>query len=107
MTFGSGMVAISSVLRVPAKPGSKLVVPADGYYQVRGYASQYLAAQGLTVIPAATRDMGAAGAEAGVVLAESPANPGLDVVDLHQLAMQCHRRGAVPVIDNTTATPLG
>ena len=48
-----------------------------------------------------------ASADADVVLAETPANPGLDVVDLHHLAMTCRRRGATLVVDNTTATPLG
>src|SRR3954451_5016020 len=32
LTFDSGMAAITSALRVLAKPGTKLVVPADGYY---------------------------------------------------------------------------
>ena len=32
------MGAISAALRVLAKPGKTLVVPADGYYQVRGDA---------------------------------------------------------------------
>lgn len=45
--------------------------------------------------------------DADVVLAETPSNPGLDVVDLHHLAMQCRPRGALLVVDNTTATPLG
>jgi cystathionine gamma-lyase len=31
LTFGSGMAAITSALRVLAKSGTKLVVPADGY----------------------------------------------------------------------------
>ena len=31
--FGSGMAAISAVLRALAMPGSTVVVPADGYYQ--------------------------------------------------------------------------
>ncbi len=47
LTFGSGMAAITSVLRVLAKPRSTLVVPADGYYQVRRYAAEYLAPQGV------------------------------------------------------------
>ena len=42
-----------------------------------------------------------------MVLAETPSNPGLDVVDLHQLAMTCRARGSLLVVDNTTATPLG
>ena len=107
LTFGSGMAAISSVLRVLAKPGKKLVVPADGYNQVRRYAREYLAPQGVTVIEAACSQMCAAASDADVVLAETPANPGLDVVDLHRLAMDCRRRGSTLVVDNTTATPLG
>ena len=51
--------------------------------------------------------MCAAAADADVVLAETPANPGLDVVDLHRLALDCRRRGSTLVVDNTTATPLG
>ena len=47
LTFGSGMAAITAVLRVLAKPGTKLVVPADGYYQVRRYASESLAPLGV------------------------------------------------------------
>src|SRR5919106_2702869 len=71
LTFGSGMAAIASVLRVLAKPGRKLVVPADGYYQVRRYAAEYLAPQGVTVVEANSADMCAASADADVVLAET------------------------------------
>ena len=89
------------------KPGATLVVPADGYYQVRRYAIEYLAPQGITVIEAKCADMFDAASDADVVLAETPSNPGLDVVDLHRLAMTCRGRGATLVVDNTTATPLG
>ncbi|OBF34248.1 cystathionine gamma-lyase [Mycobacterium sp. ACS1612] len=107
LTFASGMAAITSALRVLVKPNSKLVVPSDGYYQVRRYAAEYLACQGVTVIEASSADMCAASTDADVVLAETPANPGLDVVDLHQLALGCRGRGAILIVDNTTATPLG
>jgi cystathionine gamma-lyase len=107
LTFGSGMAAITSVLRVLAKPGTNLVVPADGYHQVRRYAREYLAPLGVTVVEAPSSAMCAAAAGADVVLAETPANPGLDVVDLHRLAMDCRARGSTLVVDNTTATPLG
>ena len=107
LTFGSGMAAITAVLRVLAKPGIKLVVPADGYNQVRRYASEYLASLGVTVVEASCSTMCAEASDADVVLAETPANPGLDVVDLHRLAMDCRRRGSTLVVDNTTATPLG
>lgn len=107
LTFGSGMGAISSALRVLARPGTTLVVPADGYYQVRRYAAEYLAPLGVTVVEAAAVQMCAAAEHADVVLAETPVNPTLDVVDLHRLATICRSRGATLVVDNTAATPLG
>src|SRR4051812_482338 len=107
LTFGSGMAAITSALRVLARPGTTLVVPADGYYQVRRYAMESLAPQGVTVISASAEQMCDAASDADVVLAETPVNPTLDVVDLHRLGLICRRRGATLVVDNTTPTPLG
>jgi cystathionine gamma-lyase len=107
LTFGSGMAAITSVLRALAKPRSTVVVPADGYYQVRRYAAEYLAPHGVNVIEATCADIIDAASSADVVLAETPSNPGLDVVDLHSLALTCRERGAILVVDNTTPTPLG
>lgn len=107
LAFGSGMAAITSLLRVVAEPGTTLVVPADGYYQVRAYATEYLAPRGVSVVQARSGQMCEAARDADVVLAETPANPGLDVVDLHRLSMLCRPRGAVLIVDNTTATPLG
>jgi cystathionine gamma-lyase len=107
LTFGSGMAAITSVLRTLVKPGATLVVPADGYYQVRKYAAESLAPHGVTVVAAHATEMCAAAADADVVLAESPVNPTLDVVDLHRLATTCRGRGVTLVVDNTAATPFG
>ncbi|MDT5177032.1 MAG: cystathionine gamma-lyase [Mycobacterium sp.] len=107
LSFGSGMAAITSVLRVLAKPGTTLVVPADGYYQVRRYAVEYLAPLGVSVREVLAADMCSAAESADVVVAETPANPTLDVVDLHRLGLTCRSRGATLVVDNTTPTPLG
>jgi len=107
LSFGSGMAAITAALRVTAKPGSVLVVPADGYYQVRRYATESLAPLGITVREVGAEQIYAAAEDADVVLAETPTNPALDVVDLHRLAQICRRRGARLLVDNTTATPLG
>lgn len=107
LVFGSGMAAVTAVLRALTAPGSTLVVPADGYYQVRAYAAERLAPQGITVITARGGQMYEAAATADVVLAETPANPGLDVTDLHRLSSVCRGRGARLVVDNTTATPMG
>lgn len=107
LVFSSGMAAISAALCALTKPGSVLVLPADGYYQVRRYAAECLVPVGVTVEEVSSAQICDAAAGADVVLAETPTNPGLDVVDLQQLATACHRRGARLIVDNTTATPLG
>jgi cystathionine gamma-lyase len=107
LVFGSGMAAVTAALRVLVRPGQVLVVPADGYYQVRAYASEYLVPLGITVLEARCDQMCDVAGDADVVMAETPANPGLDVVDLRELAAVCRARGARLVVDNTTATPLG
>ncbi len=107
LAFGSGMAAITAAFRALTRPGSVLVVPADGYYQVRRYAVENLAPLGITVLEAASAEMYDAAGTADVVLAETPTNPALDVVDLHRLAGICHRRGGRLLVDNTAATPLG
>ena len=107
LVFGSGMAAISAALSALTKPGSVLVVPADGYYQVRRYAAEYLVPVGVNVTEAVSSQICDVAASADVVLAETPTNPGLDVVDLQRLATICHGRGAHLIVDNTTATPLG
>ncbi|MGE2835620.1 cystathionine gamma-lyase [Mycobacterium sp. SMC-4] len=107
VSFGSGMAAVSAALRVAVQPGHTLVVPADGYYQIRAYAHEYFGARGITVVEAGWDQIGEAAEYADVVLAETPSNPNLDVVDLHRVAMTCRARGATLIVDNTTATPLG
>ncbi|WP_343709656.1 cystathionine gamma-lyase [Mycobacterium sp.] len=107
VVFSSGMAAVSAALRSLTEPGSVVVLPADGYYQVRRYAAECLVPVGVKIDEVASELIGDAAARANVVLAETPTNPGLDVVDLQQLARACHRRGARLIVDNTTATPLG
>ena len=105
--FGSGMAAIAGTLRALTRHGSVLVVPADGYYQVRRWARECLAPQGVVVREVTAAQIYEAASDADVVLAETPTNPALDVIDLHRLAGICRRRNARLVVDNTTATPLG
>src|SRR6201999_1969225 len=42
-----------------------------------------------------------------LLLLETPANPGLDVCDIAELAATPHAAGALVAVDTTTATPLG
>lgn len=107
VVFSSGMAAISAALCALTRSGSALVVPSDGYYQARRYAAEHLAPAGVTVIEASSSQICDAAAGADVVLAETPTNPRLDVIDLQRLANVCHARGARLIVDNTAATPLG
>ncbi|MBB4853569.1 cystathionine gamma-lyase [Mycobacteroides chelonae] len=107
LVFSSGMGAITSTLRALIRPGQTLVVPEDGYYQTRRYATENLAALGINVIAVTADRIVGAAAQADVVVAETPSNPRLDVVDLALLARETHEHGGVLVVDNTTATPMG
>ncbi|WP_232664304.1 cystathionine gamma-lyase [Pseudonocardia sp. TRM90224] len=107
VAFASGMAAIGAVLRLGATGGA-LVVPADGYYLARSLAHAELAPLGVEVREVPTNgDWAAAMDGAGLVLLETPSNPGLDVVDIAAVAALAHAAGALLAVDNTTATPLG
>jgi cystathionine gamma-lyase len=109
VVFPSGMAAVSTLLRTVLRPGQAVVLPSDGYYQVRRFAHGALAPMGVEVrevpTPGPWRPELFDGA--GLVLLETPSNPGLDVCDIAALAAQAHRAGALVAVDNTTASPLG
>lgn len=107
LVYSSGMAAISTALRTVVRPESVVAVPADGYYQVRRFAAERLVPLGIHVIEADSSQIYDAAAGADVVLAETPTNPRLDVVDLRRLAEVCHAHRALLIVDNTAATPLG
>jgi cystathionine gamma-lyase len=100
VAFASGMAAISAVLRLCE---GKLVLPSDGYYVTRQYAAELPVE--VVLVPTAGPWPSFAGA--GLVLLETPSNPGLDVCDITALAEAAHAEGALLAVDNTTATPLG
>ncbi|WP_027658865.1 cystathionine gamma-lyase [Salinispora fenicalii] len=105
--FASGQAAITGLLLSVLRSGDTVLLPADGYFSVRAFATETLAGIGVRVLLAPT--VGPYPDLAGVrlVLVETPANPGLDVVDLPALAARARAAGALLVVDNTTATPLG
>ncbi|MDT7753423.1 MAG: cystathionine gamma-lyase, partial [Pseudonocardiales bacterium] len=107
--YPSGMAAVSALLRLLARPGAAVVLPADGYYLARALAAEELAPLGVEVrevpTPGPWPDPVFDGAT--LVLLETPSNPGLDVCDIAALAARAHAAGALLAVDNTTATPLG
>ncbi|MBY8870879.1 cystathionine gamma-lyase [Micromonospora sp. PLK6-60] len=105
--FASGQAAITGVLLALLRPGDTVLLPADGYFPVRAFATDTLAGIGVHVrfVPTAGPYPSLDGVR--LVLVETPANPGLDVVDLRELTARAHAAGALVAVDNTTATPLG
>lgn len=105
VVFSSGMAAASALL-LALGPGDVLVAPADGYYGVRVLAEGHVAARGIEVrlVPNEQGALEAAAEGATLVLAESPSNPKLELVDIG--ALRARAPQAALVIDNTLATPL-
>ncbi|MEU5550769.1 cystathionine gamma-lyase [Micromonospora sp. NPDC047793] len=105
--FASGQAAITGLLLAVLRAGDTVVLPADGYFPVRAFATDTLAGNGVRVLFAPTVGPYPDFTGVRLVLVETPANPGLDVVDLPALAERVHAAGALLAVDNTTATPLG
>ncbi|MFC0005818.1 cystathionine gamma-lyase [Micromonospora siamensis] len=105
--FASGQAAITGLLLALLRPGDTVVLPADGYFPVRAFATDTLAGIGVRVLFAPTAGPYPSFDGVKLVLVETPANPGLDVVDLAELTARAHAAGALVAVDNTTATPLG
>jgi cystathionine gamma-lyase len=107
LVFASGMAAISAAVLTLLATGDEIVVPADGYYKTRAWAAQALTPRGVTVTLAPTAGPYPSFEGVRLLLLETPANPGLDVCDIAELADAAHAAGALVAVDNTTATPLG
>jgi len=107
LTFASGQAAITAALLSVLRSGDTVVLPTDGYYQVRRFAASTLEKLGVTVVLVPTAGPYPSFLGTRLVLLETPANPGLDVADIAALAVAAHAAGALVAVDNTTATPLG
>jgi cystathionine gamma-lyase len=107
--FASGMAATAAILGSVLRPGEVAILPADGYYTARMLAEGFFVQTGVKVRTAPTAGDAQAGCLDGAKLLwlESPCNPGLDVCDIGALVRLAHERGALVVVDNTTATVLG
>ncbi|MFB9234251.1 cystathionine gamma-lyase, partial [Plantactinospora siamensis] len=107
LTFASGQAAITGVLLALLRPGDRVVLPADGYFPVRAFATDTLRELGVDVTLVRTAGPYPDLAGVRLVLLETPANPGLDVCDIAALAGRARAAGALLAVDNTAATPLG
>ncbi len=109
VAFGSGMAAASAILEL-VPTGAHVVVPSDSYSGVRSLLREgsSIGRWKVTVVDitdtAATKEAAWA---ADILWLESPTNPLIDVADLPELCRFGAGTGAMVVVDNTFATPLG
>jgi cystathionine gamma-lyase len=103
--FASGMAAATAVL-LSAAPGDVLVAPVDGYYGVRVLAEGHIDQRGIDVrlVPNTQAAMEEAAEGATIIVAESPSNPSLEMLDI--AALRARAPAAALIVDNTLATPL-
>ncbi|MGE4426691.1 MAG: PLP-dependent transferase [Solirubrobacteraceae bacterium] len=108
VVFASGMAAAAAVLLRLLGPGDLLVAPTDGYPGVVHIAREHLAMRGVGVrlVPTDDQAIRRAAKGASLVWIESPANPGLQVLELEETIASCRGAGARVAVDNTLATPL-
>lgn len=107
LSFATGMAAISAALLALVRPGDTVLLPGDGYYKTRAWATSALAPLGVNVATVPTAGPYPSFDGVRLVLLETPANPGLEVCDIAALAAAARASGALVAVDNTTATALG
>ncbi|MBU2662106.1 cystathionine gamma-lyase [Actinoplanes bogorensis] len=107
LTFASGQAAITALLLSTLRTGDTVALPSDGYFTVRSFAESTLRDLGVRTVLVPTAGPYPDFTGVRLVLLETPANPGLDVCDIAEVAATAHAAGALVAVDNTTATPLG
>jgi cystathionine beta-lyase/cystathionine gamma-synthase len=109
LAFASGMGAISSVILALCSSGDHIVAQRNLYAATLAFLQGPCARFGIevTFVDGTVPGAFAAAVRPGrtmMVLAETPSNPCLQLVDLDELGAL---RGPITVVDSTFATPLG
>jgi cystathionine gamma-synthase len=109
VAFGSGMAAITALAMTLRSGEGRVVIPDDVYGGTFRLFDKVTSGLGLEYATVDMSDLEAVeeslAGGAGLVLAESPTNPRLGILDLRALAELTHAAGARFVVDNTFATP--
>jgi len=109
--FASGMAAISAAILGRAQAGDTIIAQRILYGNSYRFMNELAPRLGLKVVWVDKPDREGwesaldAHPHAELVYAETPANPALDMVDLHELAKITHAHNAWLIADNTFATP--
>jgi cystathionine gamma-synthase len=108
LAFGSGMAAITTIV-LTLSSGDRVVIPDDVYGGTYRLLDKVTASLGVTYASVDMTDHDAVRAAlepgASLVIAETPTNPLLKILDLGALADLAHAAGALLLVDNTFATP--
>lgn len=109
LAFASGMGAIASVVLALCSSGDHIVAQRQLYAGTLAFLQGPCARFGIetTLVDGHVPGAFAAAVRPGrtmMVLAETPSNPRLDLVDLDEIGAL---RGPITVVDSTIATPLG
>ncbi|QVM83234.1 cystathionine beta-lyase [Novosphingobium decolorationis] len=109
--YPSGVAAISGVLLTLLKPGDVLLISDNAYDPSRSMGTGLLADFGVETRFFDPLDIEAYTAafceKTRAVLLEAPGSLSMEMCDLPQLARIAREKGAISVLDNTWASPLG
>lgn len=109
MVLASGMAAMACALLSCLRAGDHLVATHAIYGGTRVLLDQELSRLGIGTTYVDMTEAGwerAFRPETRVVLAESPSNPVLRVLDLRAISEAAHARGALVIVDATFASPI-
>jgi cystathionine gamma-synthase len=108
VAFASGMAAMAT-LSLTLRSGQRVVIPNDVYGGTYRLFSKVMIDLGVDFAAVDMTDEAAVeaalGGGAGLVVAETPTNPLLKILDIGLLARLAEDAGALLVVDNTFATP--
>lgn len=109
--FATGMAAVHAALLSHLKAGDRIVASRALFGSCHWIVSTLLPRYGVETVFVDGPDLGqwesALSTPTTMVLLESPSNPMLDLVDLPSVCTLAHNAGALVVVDNVFATPLG
>ncbi len=110
LLFSSGMSAVTTTLLGMLSTGHHAVITDDCYRKTAQFCEQMLKKFGIatTFVPAGDYERLASAMQENtrVVIAESPTNPHLNVMDLDEVVAVAKANRAKVVIDSTFATPF-
>lgn len=108
VAFGSGMAAIAT-LALTLRSGQRVLIPDDVYGGTYRLFARVMSNIGIScaTVDMTSRDAVSEALEEGcaLLIAETPTNPLLKVLDIAMLAELGHSAGALVAVDNTFATP--